>query len=65
MENLKTRYSKDLEMIKQNMIDVYEVKTTHLTERKDELEIRQHKLDKQLQDRQAAYEELMVEYRQM
>jgi chromosome segregation ATPase len=48
MENLKTRYNKDLELIKQNMMDVYEVKTNHLTERKDELEIRQHKLEKQL-----------------
>jgi len=48
MENLKSRYNKDLELIKNNMMDVYEIKTTHLTERKDELEIRMHKLEKSL-----------------
>lgn len=46
MENLKSRYNKDLELIKHNLMEVYEIKTNHLQERKDELEIRQHKLEK-------------------
>ena len=37
----------------------------HLTERKDELEIRNTKLEKQLADRSAAYEELLYEFRQL
>lgn len=51
IEDLKSRYTKDLEMVKQNLIDVYETKTMHLTERRDELDIRNTKLDKQLADR--------------
>lgn len=47
------------------MIDVYETKTQHLTERRDELEIRNAKLDKQLADRQSAYEELLTEFRHL
>jgi hypothetical protein len=46
MEELKSRYSKDIEIIKSNLIDVYETKTSHLTERRDELEIRNSKLEK-------------------
>ena len=46
MQDLKERYSKDLEMVKNNLIDVYETKTNHLTERRDELERRCHKLEK-------------------
>ena len=46
LEDLKARYTKDLEMLKQNLVGVYETKTQHLTERRDELEIRNTKLDK-------------------
>ena len=52
-------------MVKSNLIDVYETKTQHLTERRDELEIRNTKLEKQLADRSAAYEELLTEFRHM
>lgn len=65
MENMKARYTKDLELTKQNLVDIYETKTQHLLERRDELEIRNTKLDKQLADRSAAYEELLGEFRQM
>ena len=30
VEDLKTRYTKDLELVKRNLIDVYETKTKHL-----------------------------------
>ena len=63
VEDLKARYSKDLEMMKQNLIEVYEAKNNHLTERRDELEMRNNKVEKQLQDRQKAYEELLGEFR--
>jgi progesterone-induced-blocking factor 1 len=63
--DLKQRYAKDVELVKQNLIDVYETKTQHLTERRDELDIRNSKLEKQLADRSAAYEELLTEFRQM
>jgi len=46
VQNLKDRYTKDLELMKQNLIDVYETKTEHLTERKNELEYRNNKLEK-------------------
>jgi len=46
MHDLKERYSKDLEMVKNNLIDVYETKTNHLTERRDEHERRSNKLEK-------------------
>lgn len=65
IQDLKARYTKDLEMVKQNLIDVYETKTTHLTERRDELDYRNNKLEKQLSDRQAAYEELLYEFRNL
>lgn len=63
MQDLKERYTKDLEMVKQNLIDVYETKTSHLIDRRDELERRVNKLEKQLSDRTSAYEELMFEFR--
>ena len=63
LQNIKSRYTKDLEMTRQNLIDIYETKTQHLTERRDELEIRNTKLEKQLADRSSAYEELLGEFR--
>mmetsp|Transcript_26512 Transcript_26512/g.40479 ORF Transcript_26512/g.40479 Transcript_26512/m.40479 type:complete len:194 (+) Transcript_26512:1222-1803(+) len=65
IQDLKGRYAKDLEMVKQNLVDVYETKTSHLTERRDELEMRNSKLEKQMSDRQKAYEELLYEFRSM
>lgn len=65
VKDLKSRYTKDLEMMKNNLIDVYKTKTDHLTERRDELETRTMKLEKQLADRSHAYEELLGEFRQM
>jgi hypothetical protein len=45
------------------LVEVYQTKTTHLTERKEELEMKNHKLEKQLTDRSKAYEELLFEFR--
>lgn len=44
---------------------MHEVKAQNLTERKEELELRNAKLDKQLADRQTAYEDLLTEFRRM
>jgi hypothetical protein len=33
-------------MVKQNLVDVYETKTSHLIDRRDELERKQTKLEK-------------------
>ena len=65
IEDLKSRYKRDLEAIKQNLLEVHEAKAAHLAERKDELELRNSKLEKQLSDRQQAYEELLTEFRRM
>ena len=65
MQDLKSRYTKDLEVVKNNLVDVYETKTSHLVERRDELDIRNIRLEKLLSDKSAAYEELLCEYRQM
>jgi chromosome segregation ATPase len=63
IQDLKNRYAKDLEMIKSNLVEVYQTKTAHLTERKEELELKNQKLEKQLSDRSKAYEELLYEFR--
>jgi hypothetical protein len=63
IQDLKERYTKDLEMVKSNLVDVYETKTEHLTQRRDELDMRNTKLEKQLADRSKAYEELLFEFR--
>ena len=60
---MKSRYTKDLEMVKNNLVEVYETKTDHLTQRRDELEMRNNKLEKQLADRSKGYEELLFEFR--
>jgi len=65
LQEIKDRYNKDLELVKQNLLDIYETKTLHLTERRDELELRNAKLDKQLADRQTAYEDLLTEFRHL
>ena len=62
---MKSRYAKDLDLMKKSLIDVYETKTVHLTERRDELETRTNKLEKQLGDRQSAYENLLTDFRNM
>ena len=46
LQEMKDRYNKDLELVKSNLIEVYQTKTLHLTERKDELELRNAKLEK-------------------
>ena len=46
IQDLKERYTKDLEMVKSNLVDVYETKTEHLTQRRDELDMRNTKLEK-------------------
>ena len=51
VEDLKARYKRDLDQIKSNLVEVHEAKATHLAERKDELELRNTKLEKQLADR--------------
>lgn len=51
VEELKVRHAKELEMNVQNLKEHYERKTTDLTERKEELEMRLSKLEKQLSDR--------------
>jgi len=38
-------------MIKSNLVEVYKTQTNHLTERKEELEMKNAKLEKQLFDR--------------
>ena len=63
IQDLKNRYAKYLEMIKSNLVEVYQTKTAHLTERKEELELKNQKLEKQLSDRSKAYEELLYEFR--
>lgn len=65
VEELKARHAKELEMNVQNLKEHYERKTTDLTERKEELEMRLSKLEKQLADRGQAYEELLYEYRKL
>ena len=65
VEELKARHAKELEMNVQNLKEHYERKTTDLTERKEELEMRLSKLEKQLTDRGQAYEELLYEYRKL
>ena len=51
VEALKNRYKRDLDTIKQNLVEMHEVKAKNLTERKEELELRNAKLEKQLTDR--------------
>lgn len=65
MKDLKERYTKDLELMKSNLIEVYETKTEHLTERKNELDYKNTKLEKQLSDKNKAYEEILYEFRSM
>lgn len=65
MADLKDRYARDLELVKQNLIDIYETKTAHLTERRDELDFRNNKLEKQIVDKNKAYEDLLFEFRQL
>jgi len=65
IQDLKSRYTKDLEMVKNNLVDVYETKTDHLTQRRDELEMRNTKVKKQLADRSNGDEELLFEVRQL
>lgn len=46
VEDLKNRYKRDLDTIKANLVEMHEVKAQNLTERKEELELRNAKLEK-------------------
>lgn len=63
MNELKERHAKELELAKQNLIDIYEKKVEYNKERKDELERRVLKLEQDLNDKNKAFEELLVEFR--
>lgn len=65
IEDLKARHAKELEMNLQNLKEHHEMRTQDLTERKEELELRLSKVEKQLSDRGQAYEELLYEYRKL
>lgn len=65
VEDMKARHKTDMEQIKANLVEVYQAKQQHLQERKDELELHNQKLEKQLQDRSDAHQELLTEFRRM
>jgi hypothetical protein len=60
---LKDRHAKEMELSKQNLVDIYEKKIDYLRERKDESERRVVKLEQDLKDKTKSYEEIMVEFR--
>jgi hypothetical protein len=48
---LKDRHAKEMELSKQNLVDIYEKKIDYLRERKDESERRVVKLEQDLKDK--------------
>ena len=56
IQELKDRYTKELNLTKQNLTDVYERRIEYLNERKDEQERRISKLDSDLREKSKNYE---------
>jgi len=65
MQDLKERHQKELELAKNNLVEVYEKKVEYLHERKDDGERRVAKLEQDLKDKSKSHEELLFEYRQL
>lgn len=63
INDLKERHAKELDLAKQNLIDIYEKRVEHQRERKEEFERRVTKLEQDLRDKTRSYDELLVEYR--
>lgn len=53
----------ELQMSKQNLIDIYEKQLMFLKEAKEEQEIRRENLEGQLKEKQYAYDQLLLDYR--
>ena len=63
IQELKDRQAKELELAKNNLVDIYERRVDDLRDRKDDLERRNHKLETDLRDKTKAYEDLIFEFR--
>ena len=65
IDDLKSRHAKELELSKQNLIDIYEKRLDYMKERKDENERRVVKLEQDLKDKTKSYEEVLFEFRSL
>jgi 3-dehydroquinate dehydratase len=63
IQELKDRHTKELELAKSNLTDIYEKRLDYLKERKDEAERRVLKLEQDLKDKNKSYEEILIEFR--
>lgn len=65
INDLKERHAKELDLAKQNLIDIYEKRLEHQRERKEEFERRTLKLEQDFRDKSKSYDELLVEFRSL
>jgi uncharacterized protein YigA (DUF484 family) len=65
MQDLKDRQVKEIELVKENLVDVYERKVEYLRERKDEQERRINRLESDLREKSKSYEEILFEFRNL
>jgi progesterone-induced-blocking factor 1 len=65
IQELKERHTKEIQLSKENLIEVYEKKNEYLKERKDEAERRILKLEQDLKDKSKSYEEILFEFRSL
>lgn len=65
LNQLKLIHEKDLQMHKDNLCEVYEKKIEYLREAKEESEMRLAKTERDLSEKTASYDEILVEYRKI
>ncbi len=65
IQDLKDRQTKEIELTKSNLVDIYERRIDDLHDRKDDLERRNHKLETDLKEKTKSYEDLIFEFRQL
>lgn len=65
IQDLKQKQQHELEVAKNNLVDIYEKQLQFVKEAKEEQEIRRESLEGQLREKSHAYDQLMLDYRQL
>ena len=65
MDNLWEKHSKEIELARNSLADLYEKKIEYLSETKDEYDMRLQRSERLLKEKESQYDDLMIEYRKI
>ncbi|CAD8069072.1 unnamed protein product [Paramecium sonneborni] len=63
--DLKDKHHHELEIAKQNLVDIYETQIKFLKDAKEEIQLRKDNLEGQVKEKQTLYDHLLIDYRNL